>query len=285
MHKKSVLITGCSDGGIGSELAKQFAAKGYQVFATVRTPSKAASLESVSGVEVLQLEVTSKESIAACAAEVDRRTGGTLDVLINNAGADFVFPFLDVDIEEVKKLYDVNVFSIIRVTQGFAPMLIKAQGCVANFSSIAGEMPLCWSISSEGVYSGSKVAAKQTSEVMRTELAPLGVRVITGIIGAVHTPIHERAGELNLPEGSPYQNLRDHINEVRKGTVKPGAVDVTSVCKSIISDIEGGKSGIIWRGGTSSLVRFLSWLLPAGLWETVVNNGRGLEKVTKSVEK
>ncbi|KAF2971904.1 hypothetical protein GQX73_g1746 [Xylaria multiplex] len=268
-----VLITGCSDGGIGSELAKQFAARGYQVYATVRTPSKAASLVGVSGVEVLELEVTSTESIAACATEVDRCTGGTLDVLINNAGADFVVPFLDVSLEQAKQLYDVNVFSIIGVTQEFAPMLIKAQGCVVNFSSIAG------------VYSSSKAAAKQISECMRTELAPLGVRVITGIIGAVQTPIHQRAGDLVLSEGSYYQNLRDHINEVRKGTTKPGAVDVASVCKTIVSDVDGEKRGIVWRGGTAAAVRFLSWLLPNGLWESVVNKGRGLEQVVKPAEK
>jgi len=147
MSKKTVLITGCSDGGIGSTLAKQFAALGYHVYATLRTVSKAASLRNVSGVEILSLDVTSQESIAACAAEVERRSG-SLDILINNAGADFVVPFLDVKLEEAKQLYDVNVFSILLVTQAFAPMLIKAKGCVANFSSIAGEMPLCWSSTS-----------------------------------------------------------------------------------------------------------------------------------------
>lgn len=120
---------------------------------------------------------------------------------------------------------------------------------------------------------------------MRTEMAPLGVRVITAIVGAVHTPIHQRAGELNLPEGSYYAGMRDHINEVRKGTAKPGAVDVTTVCKTLVADIDGGKSGIVWRGGTATAVRFLSWLLPNGLWEHVVNNGRGLEQVTKPSQK
>ncbi|KAI0535675.1 putative short-chain dehydrogenase/reductase [Xylaria digitata] len=262
MHKKSVLITGC-------------------IYATVRTPLKAASLMGISGVEVLELAVTSKESIAACAAEVARRTGGTLDVLINNAGADFVVPFLDVSLEEAKRLYDVNVFSIIGVTQGFAPMLIKAQGCVANFSSIAGEMPLCWS----SVYSGSKAATKQVSGCMRTEFAPLGVRVVTGIVGAMHMSIHQCAGDLTLSEVSYHENLRDHISEVRKGTAKPRAVDVASVCKALASDIDGGKSGIIWRGGTAAGVRFLSWLLSNGLWEGVVNKGRGLEQVVKPAEK
>ncbi|KAI0185944.1 hypothetical protein EV127DRAFT_347236 [Xylaria flabelliformis] len=276
MSKKTVLITGCSDGGIGSTLAKQFAALGYHVYATLRTVSKAASLQDVSGVEILSLDVTSQESIAACAAEVERRSG-SLDVLINNAGADFVVPFLDVKLEEAKQLYDVNVFSILLVTQAFAPMLIKAKGCVANFSSIAGEMPLCWS----SIYVSSKSAAKKMSECMRTELAPLGVRVITAVVGAVHTPIHERAGDLNMPPTSYYQSLRDHINEVRRGTTKPGAVDTETVCRGLIADITGGKSGVVWRGGTATGVRLLSWLAPSSMWDSIVNNGRGLELVSR----
>ncbi|KAI0201521.1 putative short-chain dehydrogenase/reductase [Astrocystis sublimbata] len=281
MAKKTVLITGCSDGGIGSTLAKQFAAHGYHVFATVRTVSKAASLQAVSGIDILELEVTSQESIAACAADVDRRTAGSLDVLVNNAGADFVVPFLDVKIDEAKKLFDVNVFSILMVTQAFAPMLINARGCVANFGSIAGEMPLCWS----SVYTSSKAAAKHLSECLRTEMAPLGVRVITAVVGAVHTPIHQRAGELDLPQGSYYRNLRDHINEVRKGTTKPGACDTETVCKGLIADITGNKSGVVWRGGTAGGVRLLSWIAPAGIWDSIVNNGRGLEQVVRPGDK
>ncbi|KAI1375603.1 putative short-chain dehydrogenase/reductase [Hypoxylon crocopeplum] len=275
MAKKTVLITGCSDGGIGATMAKEFAAQGYHVFATLRNLTKAKSLEGVDGVEILQLEVTSKESVEQCAAEVEKRTGGTLDILVNNAGADFVIPLLDVSIDEAKKLYDINVWGILLVTQAFAPMLIKAKGCVANFSSIAGIMPLSWS----GIYSSSKAAAKQMSEILRVELQPLGVRVITAMVGAVVTPIHDRAGELDLPAGSPYQNIRDLINDVRKGVHKPGAVKVEVASKALISDITSGKTGLVWRGGTASLSRYLGWLLPNGVWESVVNNGRGLNMV------
>jgi 1-acylglycerone phosphate reductase len=145
MAKKTVLITGCSNGGIGAAMSKAFSDQGYHVFATLRNTSKAGSLAQMPNVEILQLEVTSPESIEECVLEVQKRTGGTLDILVDNAEADFVKPLLDVSIEEAKKLYDVNVWSILATTQAFAPLLIKAKGIVCNISSIAATMPLAWS--------------------------------------------------------------------------------------------------------------------------------------------
>lgn len=145
MAKKTVPITGCSDGGIGAAMSKAFTDQGYHVFATLRNTSKAAPLAQMADVEILQLEVTSSESIKQCVLQVQKRTGDTLDVLVNNAGADFVIPLLDASIEEAKKLYDVNVWSILATTQAFAPLLIKAKGIVCNISSVAATMPLAWS--------------------------------------------------------------------------------------------------------------------------------------------
>lgn len=145
MAKKTVLITGCSDGGIGAAMTKAFVDQGYHVFATLRNTSKAASLAQMANVEILQLEVTSADSIEQCVLEVQKRTDGTLDILVNNAGADFVIPLLDASIEEAKKLYDVNVWSILATTQAFAPLLIMAKGTICNISSTAATMPLTWS--------------------------------------------------------------------------------------------------------------------------------------------
>jgi 1-acylglycerone phosphate reductase len=144
MAKKTVLITGCSAGGIGAAMTKAFTDLDYHVFATLRDTAKAGPLAQMANVEILQLEVTSRESIEQCVLEVQSRTGGTLDVLVNNAGADFVIPLLDASIEEAKKLYDVNVWSILATTQAFAPLLIKAKGTVCNISSIVATMPLAW---------------------------------------------------------------------------------------------------------------------------------------------
>lgn len=141
MPEKTVLITGCSQGGLGASLAMAFRAKGFYVFATVRSVSKAGHLADKEGIEVLELEVTSLESIQRCAKAVEKRTGGSLDVLVNNAGASHVLPLLDTPIDEAKRLYDTNVWSVFAMTQAFAPMLVKAKGALCNISSVSALMP------------------------------------------------------------------------------------------------------------------------------------------------
>ena len=75
----------CSPGGAGHALALEFAARDMRVFATARSTKSLSELEA-KGIEVLPLEVTSAESIAALKAEIAKRTGGKLDMLFNNAG-------------------------------------------------------------------------------------------------------------------------------------------------------------------------------------------------------
>jgi NAD(P)-dependent dehydrogenase (short-subunit alcohol dehydrogenase family) len=139
---KSVLITGCSAGGIGSSLAFSFAKRGFLVFATARTPSKIApKLSSLSNVEVLTLDTTSKASIAAAAEAVSKRTGGTLDYLFNNSGSGLAAPFLDTDLGMGEKLFEVNVWGVMKCIQGFKELLLKAKGTIVNIASIAGVSP------------------------------------------------------------------------------------------------------------------------------------------------
>lgn len=88
MAPKSVLITGCSPGGIGHALAREFRSRGLRTFATAR---KAESISDLAdqGIETLSLEVTSLESIKTLKEEIVSRTGGTLDYLVNNAGRNY----------------------------------------------------------------------------------------------------------------------------------------------------------------------------------------------------
>lgn len=103
VETKSVLVTGCSDGGIGAGLAEAFSEKGYRVFATARNPSKIPrSLLQAPNVTALKLDVLSSDDIAAAVSSVTASTGGKLDVLVNNSGAIMVMPLLDMSIEEGK---------------------------------------------------------------------------------------------------------------------------------------------------------------------------------------
>ena len=91
MDRKTILITGCSDGGLGAALAVAFSESGHRVFATARDPSRMSNLQ-LQQVETLQLDVLSEESLSACVAEVRQLTGGSLDILVNNAGAGYNMP-------------------------------------------------------------------------------------------------------------------------------------------------------------------------------------------------
>lgn len=137
------LITGCSSGGVGAAFAEIFSQNGYHVFATARTTSKIpASLHESSNVTILALDVTNHASIVAAEDTVRKQTGGSLDVLVNNAGAGMVMPMLDSTISEAKKVFDLNFFAALDMIQVFAPMLIKAGACVVNNASVGGFRPL-----------------------------------------------------------------------------------------------------------------------------------------------
>lgn len=138
MAAQTVLITGCSAGGIGHELALAFQRRNYTVFATARSLKKMASLASLSNVHLLELDVTDPASITAVSKEIEQHTGGKLDVLVNNAGQQYIMPALDVNIDAAKALFEVNYWAPLLMVQVFSSMLLNARGCVVNIGSGAG---------------------------------------------------------------------------------------------------------------------------------------------------
>ena len=144
MAPKSVLITGCSAGGIGFALAEEFQVRGFHVFVTARTRSKTSNIENLPNVTFIPLDVTSSSTIAAAVEIVKAHTAGTLDYLVNNAGRSYFMPTLDVDIDEGKRLFDINFWGALAVTQAFVPMLIAAKGTIVNICSIASQINVPW---------------------------------------------------------------------------------------------------------------------------------------------
>lgn len=123
------------------------------MFATARAPEKAARLRDELGVETLALDVTDAASVRACAAEITHRTAGAgLDLLVNNAGGGYQVPILDADLDEARRLFDVNLWGLVAVTQAFAPLLLAAAAArpdgppprVVNIGSVVGKQPAPW---------------------------------------------------------------------------------------------------------------------------------------------
>ena len=278
MALQSVLITGCSVGGIGCSIAEEFQKRGLHVFATARTPTKMGSIGDLPNVTTLALDVTSHSSIVAAVEIVKAKTGGTLNYLVNNSGSQYVMPTLDLDIEEAKKMFDVNVWGVIAVTQAFAPLIIAAKGSIVNAASIAGCLyppwmgktmpPLSfqgWILIGAGVYAGSKSAIAIISETLRLEMEPFGVKVVTCITGAIKTNLFVNGPEHKLPSNSIYSPAQKQIAERASGEDVKSRSTASEFARDLVRDTLNGASGLIYRGKMSTMVRWMSAYMPTPL--------------------
>ncbi|EOD50684.1 putative short-chain dehydrogenase reductase family protein [Neofusicoccum parvum UCRNP2] len=217
------------------------------------------ALSKLPNVTLLPLDVCSQASIEAAVSAVSAQTGGTLDYLINNAGAVYVMPILDSDMQKAKSLFDVNLWGVIAVTQAFAPLVIASQGAIVNISSLAALI-----------------------ETLRLELQPFGVKVVTAVSGAVKSKIFTNAPALRLPEDSLYTPAEKEIVARAGGAdVEKNHSTLEDYSRTLVSDILGGASGKVYRGSMSSIVKILTAWMPTFLFDWVSTLDTGLEKVGK----
>ncbi|KAL5333964.1 putative short-chain dehydrogenases/reductase [Aspergillus crustosus] len=284
MTKKTVLITGCTAGSLGSELAKLFHARGFTVLATLRNATKAGSLAHLEGLHILDLEVTSLDSIKACAKAVEKITGGTLEILINNAGVNHVMPLLDVALDDAKRTYDVNVWSLLAMTQVFYPMVMKVRGTVFNVSSVSGKMVFAWA----GIYSSSRTAQIRLSETLRLELAPLGVTVKTIILGGIATQGNNSSSnipDIELPPDSHYRSITATLDKHKKTQNHPNKQNIETAARNLVDDMLGGSKGMgvfIRRGQASTISWVCNTFLPYGFFTWLINRESGLDQIGSS---
>ncbi|KZP17730.1 NAD(P)-binding protein [Athelia psychrophila] len=205
--QKTVLITGCSAGGIGNALALEFHARGLRVIATARRAQAMANLADA-GINTLILDVADPESVARAKDAVAKLTGGTLDILVNNAGQAYTRPAIDVETAPAKAVFDVNLWGPILMVQAFTPLLIsaastsKAGSRIVQIGSTAGVAPVPFS----AIYNASKAALHSYSDTLHVELAPFNVKVTSVIAGAVRTNI---ISPTNIPARSLYRPMED----------------------------------------------------------------------------
>lgn len=187
-----VVITGAST-GIGHALAKTWAARGASVVLCARDEARltalASEIEAAGGrAFVVAGDVTDDAHRTKLVAEAARLMSG-IDVLVNNAGRGFYAPFSAIDLDELRGLFELNVFAPLRLSQLAAPHLERSRGAVVMMSSVAGVL----APPKYAAYSASKFALEALSMAMRAELAEKGVRVVVVRPGPVATPFRANA--------------------------------------------------------------------------------------------
>ncbi|GAW01094.1 short chain dehydrogenase reductase [Lentinula edodes] len=254
--KRTVLITGCSAGGIGHALAKEFHSRGERVFATARNLESMVELERL-GITVLKLDVTKIESIRDARDKLSVMTGGKLDILVNNAGQESIMAVSDMDMIAARNLFEVNLYGAIAMVQEFVQLLIMSgNGRVAHVGSIAGIFPLPFSAS----YNGSKAAVHALSNTLRVELAPFNIKVVNLLTGGVTSNISR---PLFLPENSLYRPIEQILLQKRVGISQ--AMPTAQYARRVATELLDSKPRAwFWLGDKSSLC----WIFDTFLWKT-----------------
>ncbi|RHZ49178.1 SDR family oxidoreductase [Aspergillus thermomutatus] len=281
MTKGSVLITGCSDGGIGSALALAFQAKNYHVFATARDTRKMNALRDLPNVTLLTLDVTDPTHIPTAVDTVRNHTDGSLTYLINNAGRNHFTPVLDEDLDAARRIYETNVFGPLALTKAFAPLVIKARGSMVFITSIAGYVNTPYM----GVYSASKRSLEIIAETLRLEMAPFGVRVLSVVTGAVRTNGQAYFDDLQLPEDSLYKPIEETVAARARGEDGVARMPAEEYAGHVVRAITAGRQGKFWCGNMAGSVWFGSTYLPQWMMDTGMAKGTGLDQLGDNAAK
>ncbi|TCV76030.1 NADP-dependent 3-hydroxy acid dehydrogenase YdfG [Neorhizobium sp. R1-B] len=167
-------ITGCST-GFGRELAKLTLDRGWPTVVTARDKARVADLaQGRDNVLALDLDVTDSGQVHAAAKAAEERFG-RIDVLVNNAGYGYQAAIEEGEEDEIRAMFDANVFGLFAMTRAVLPgMRARRSGHIINITSMAGFMGLPGS----GYYAATKHAVEGFSDSLRLEVAPLGIKVI-----------------------------------------------------------------------------------------------------------
>ena len=220
--EKVALVTGSSS-GIGLETALALARDGYHTFASMRNTGKAAELENAVKkenlkVEIIELDVDKEESIVSAIKKViDSK--GRLDVLVNNAGYGQFGCTEDVSVDDFRKQFETNFFSVVRIIQEVAPIMRKqGSGNIINISSVAGRIGLPGS----PAYISSKFALEGLVECLRYELGQFGINTTLIEPGVIKTNFFESMKVPDSKTDPKYKQLTDNILSGLKMMVEMG---------------------------------------------------------------
>jgi NAD(P)-dependent dehydrogenase (short-subunit alcohol dehydrogenase family) len=194
--------------------------------------------------------------------------------LVNNAGIGVNAPVEVFPLNEWRRLFEVNFFGHIAVTQTLLPTLIRSKGRVINISSVGGKIAMA----TYGPYAGTKFALEAVSDSLRREIAPLGVQVVVVEPGAVQTKIagraiakaHEVASTMTLEQSQRYGRLVQTITAQAASATERG-LPADAAAKVLAKAVTPRKPRTRYVfGRTTAVMTFLALILPDRILDRVI---------------
>jgi NAD(P)-dependent dehydrogenase (short-subunit alcohol dehydrogenase family) len=231
------LVSGCST-GIGRDVARLLAGRGFTVVAGARDPSAIEDLAARhrDAIHPIAWDVTDPGATRAAVEGTIDRFGG-LHLLVNNAGYGQMGPLADLTREEWRRQLETNVIGLADAAALAARspggMIAARRGRIVNIGSIVGRMTVPFG----GAYCASKYAVEAVSDALRMELAPFGIGVVLVEPGPILTAFSENAAgslaRLARRSDSPYEYLRPMIEE-RSRLSRRGGISAEACARVVV---------------------------------------------------
>ena len=235
------LVTGASS-GIGRETAIMLAGRGFQVLAAARRMDRLTELaDQVEGITPIDVDLSDPDDLEKFCQHVSGLPE-PVSVLINNAGYSLRGVLEDVVIEAAKRMFQVNVFALMQVTQACLPGMRKMRGgTIVNLSSMAGK----FAFPGSGPYAATKHAVEAITDALRIEVRPFGIRVVAIRPGFIATEFNDVAttqtGDLFArtdPDYMPvYETSGKGIGKMFANATVPGPELIANIIlEAVLSD-------------------------------------------------
>jgi len=261
--ERVVLITGASS-GIGRACARYLAERGYRVYGTSRKITGNGPVEDGS-VRMIRMDVNDDRSVASGIDEV-LRDAGRLDVVANNAGFGIAGAIEETSIEEVRALFETNLFGLLRVCRAVLPeMRRQSSGTIVNISSLAGRIGLPY----QGLYSATKFAVEGATEALRMEVKPFGIKVILIEPGDFRTGFTDnRVHTAASKEDSAYQERFQRALKVAESDEESGS-SPERIARLLYRILQDSSPKVRYSTGEASqrAAAILKGILPSKLFE------------------
>lgn len=253
-----ILITGASS-GIGYASARDMAARGWRVFATVRTDADFAKVGALPGVTPLILDYTDPASIAATADAVLAATGGRIDALFNNGAYGQPGAVEDLRPDVLRAQFEANVFGWHDLTCRLIPaMRARGHGRIVQCSSILGFIAMKY----RGAYNASKHALEGLTDTLRLELRGTGIDVISiqpGPIATEFVAASMRNFHENIDiEASPHRDVyRRRLDRMARGGANRFKLPPEAVVKCLVHACKSPRPRPAYRVTTPTRVLWI----------------------------